>query len=591
MNESMTIRQRHINQDAYDQCLAQGRSEVMARVIAGRPQPEMGIEGITDPRLGHLDSPFSLKDIDQAVKRIITAIQQDEIIALETDHDCDGQTSHAILYVVLTEILGLPPTRLQSYIGHRMQEGYGLSEALAQRILAADPRPHLVITADNGSADEPRIAQLKAAGIDVIVTDHHAIPAEGVPKSAYAVLNPTRPDCPYADPYIAGCMVAWLLMAAVRRCMIELGLLHDQAAPMTEVLDYVAVGTVADCVSLSRSVNNRAVVRYGLHKINQSQRPCWQAIKPLLRRPQMVAEDLGFTVGPLLNSDGRLADAFGSVNFLLSNSLTEAGPWAQQLWEQNQSRKAIQKTLVQQAAQQAQQQVAAGQWSIVAWLPEGHAGVHGIAASRIKDQFGRPTILFSPKLNHDDIITGSARSIDALHMREALQAVADQHPELLVSFGGHHGAAGVSIRLTDLALFKTAFEAAVRQKLQADDIGPVLWTDGVLPADSLSLTLVDELQTLGPYGREFEAPLFEGQFTVAEVRMVGADQVHAQLVLTTGSQSLRAIWFNACEPGQGVTVVPGNQVNVVYQLTDNYFRNQRSLQLQLTYCECCDAKL
>lgn len=585
MSEVIEVRQRPLDQSAYAQCQARGCSEVVARVIAGRWQEQMGVEGVIDPRLSQLDSPFTLKDIDRAVKRIILAIEQGETIALETDHDCDGQTSHAVLYVALTEILGFPSEHIQSYIGHRMQEGYGLSEGLAQRILAADPRPGVVITADNGSADEPRIAQLKAAGIDVIVTDHHTIPAEGIPKSAYAVVNPTRPDCEYADRYIAGCMVAWLLMAAVRRRMIEVGLLTAQAPPMTEVLDYVAVGTVADCVSLSRSVNNRAVVRYGLHKINQSQRPCWQAIRPLLRRPHMNAEDLGFTVGPLLNSDGRLADAFGSVNFLLSGSLNEAGPWAQRLWEQNQSRKAIQKTLVQQATQQAQQQVAAGQWSIVAWLPEGHAGVHGIAASRIKDQFGRPTILFSPKINQADIITGSARSIDTLDMREALQHVADHNPGLLVSFGGHQGAAGVSIRLADLDLFKTAFETAARYQLCAEDIGPVLWTDGVLPVETLSLTLVDELHAIGPYGREFEPPLFEGKFTVNEVRMVGADQIHAQLMLAHESHCVRAIWFNACEPGQSIAIKPGDQVNAVYQLTDNYFRDQRSLQLQLTYCE------
>jgi len=460
---------------------------------------------------------------------------------------------------------------------------------LTQRILAANPRPDVVITADNGSSDEPRIAQLTAAGIDVIVTDHHAIPADGIPPSAYAVLNPTRPDCHYNDRYIAGCMVAWLLMAALRRRMIAEGLLTEQAPAMTEVLDYVAVGTVADCVSLSRSVNNRAVVRYGLHKINQNQRPCWQAIRPLLRGPQMTVEDLGFTVGPLLNSDGRLADAFGSVNFLLANNLTEAGPWVQQLWAQNQSRKAIQKYLVQQALAQAEQQVAAGRWSIVVWLPDGHAGVHGIASSRIKDRFGRPTILFSPKLNHPDIITGSARSIDALHMRNALQYVAEQHAELLVSFGGHHGAAGVSIHLADLNKFKVAFETAVQQMICAEDIGPVLWTDGTLPAHALSLEMVDQLQAIGPYGREFEVPLFEGQFSVREVRMVGTDQIHAKLVLADDLQILRAIWFYACEPGQHMTIQPGDQIHTVYQLTDNYFRDQRSLQLQLTYCERCDA--
>ncbi|NCX93801.1 MAG: single-stranded-DNA-specific exonuclease RecJ, partial [Gammaproteobacteria bacterium] len=292
---------------------AAGFNPFLARIVAGRIKPGQTFDGVNflGPKLQVLDHPRSIKDIDKAVSRLVAAIANQEIIAIETDHDCDGQTAHAVMHTALIEIFGVPASKVQSFIGHRMKEGYGLSDAVATRILNAIPRPNVVITADNGSSDEPRIARLKEAGIDVIVTDHHHLPEEGPPKSAYACLNPTREDCDFPDDSIAGCMVAWLLMSALRQALIEAGLLSEKAPSLKGLLDYVAVGTVADCVSLSRSLNNRAVIRAGLQLISQMQRPCWQAILPLLKRPFLRAEDLGFTIGPMLNSDGRLSDAFG----------------------------------------------------------------------------------------------------------------------------------------------------------------------------------------------------------------------------------------------------------------------------------------
>jgi len=578
------LKERQRDHTVYQSLLDQGMPEVVARVVAGRPVPkhEKGAMGVVLPKLADLDDPVLLRDMEKAVARIIQAIQSGEIIALETDHDCDGQTSHAVLYTALTQILRVPESQVQSYIGHRMQEGYGLSDALASRILATEPRPNLVITADNGSADEPRIAKLKEAGIDVIVTDHHAIPQDGVPESAHAVLNPTREDCQYPDVYIAGCMVAWLLMAKIRSAMIAEGLLPEDVPSMASVLDFVAVGTVADCVSLARSVNNRAIVRYGLQMINRSQRPCWQAIRPLLRGESVGAQDLGFTIAPLLNSDGRLSDAFGSVNFLLSSDLKEASPWAQQLWQQNEERKAIQKQLVADAAQVAAKQAMAGRWSLVVNLLDGHAGVHGIAASRIKDQFGRPTILFSPKVTDDALISGSARSIDALHIRDALQYVADHHPDILQSFGGHRGAAGLTIKREDFDRFSAAFEEAVRQQLTSDNIGPELLTDGCLTPECINSTTFKQLSELEPFGREFDPPVFVSQLQLQSVRWVGADQTHAQLVFSANNQqTYKGIWFQAVDYEIAAQLSAGMPLQVSYSLTENVFRNTRSLQLMI----------
>jgi single-stranded-DNA-specific exonuclease len=215
-----TIKERAINQALMQQGVQQGLAPILAKLIAARPTPPVHVGAtpldLFHPKLSKLSDPSAMVDIDKAAARVGMAIMNGECIGLETDHDCDGQTAHAILYYNLAQHFRHPAEKIKSYIGHRLEEGYGLSQKVADRILADSPRPTVIITADNGSSDEARIAQLKAQNIDVIVTDHHQIPKEGIPKSAYACLNPTRPDCNFGDPYIAGCMVAWLLMVKVR---------------------------------------------------------------------------------------------------------------------------------------------------------------------------------------------------------------------------------------------------------------------------------------------------------------------------------------------------------------------------------------
>jgi single-stranded-DNA-specific exonuclease len=585
MLEAIRIHRRPVNEQVLNQLVERGLAPLLARIIAARPLPEheKGALAITEGRLADLTSPFLLKDMDKAVARLRHALLHQEIIAIETDHDCDGQTSHAVLMTCLKEIFGHPADKLQSYIGHRMQEGYGLSEALCARILNNTSKPTLLITADNGSADEPRIAQLAAAGIDVIVTDHHAIPNEGIPQSAYAVLNPTRSDCSFPDPYIAGCMVAWLLMAATRRTMIDAQELAATVPSATEVLDFVAVGTVADCVSLARSINNRVVVQYGLQRINEFKRPCWQALQPLLKNSKVQAGDLGFIIGPLLNSDGRLSDALGSVNFLLSKDLVEAGPYAQLLWQQNETRKRIQKELINDALKIAENQVLQGRVSLVIYLEAGHAGVHGIAASRIKDNFGRPTVILSPKVNEPNIITGSCRSIDDINVRDVLQTIHQLHPELLVKFGGHKAAAGLTIQLEDLELFSQAFEEAVSNMLKGKGVGPMLLSDGPLQ-ENIDLNLLTALKSLAPFGREFDEPLFEARAYVRSIRRFGQNLNHLELKLALPYQTMvyPAIWFGGGETNK-CNLNEGDQVFVVYSLETQSYQQKTQVNLNLKH--------
>lgn len=573
------IKERPINHALQTEALGLGLDPVLSSILARRPiEVSIPLQDWLNPKLKTLSHPMTMQDMDKAADRVAEAIIQREYIALETDHDCDGQTSHAVLYWNLVHHFGHPITHIQSYIGHRLTEGYGLSASVAKRILGAKPRPNVVITADNGSSDEPRIALLKMAKIDVIVTDHHEIPVAGVPESAYACLNPTRPDCAYPDPCIAGCMVAWLLMSAVRQRLIERGHLPHNAPPLRDTLDFVAVGTVADCVSMAKSHNNRAIVQAGMQQIWAGSRPCWRVLRPLLKE-KPSSEDLGFRIGPLLNSDGRLDTAFQSVSFLLAETDEEAKGWLETLQAQNTMRKAIQKDLVQQGMQRAAVQADEGKWSLCVYLEDGHSGVHGIAASRLKDAFGRPTVFFAPKLGTTDCLTGSVRGIVGFHVRQALQRVQDTCPGLLIAFGGHQGAGGLTLLQENLSMFMRAFEEAVRAQVTAGDIGPVIWTDGQLTPEQIQGSFLTQLKNLEPFGREFDVPVFEMSAQFEQIQPVG-DGTHLRLVLVCDGYRFKGIWFNCrTQASTALPIVEEQRYNVIFSLTEHVYREQRRVEL------------
>lgn len=579
------IKRRVVDPDREQAALEAGLDPLLARIIAARPflideSPDAQLA----PKLRALDAPRQLADIDKAVARLASALAQREVIGIETDHDCDGQTSHAVIYTVLVEFFQHPVTHVRSYIGHRLQEGYGLSAALTKRILADEPRPQLIITADNGSSDEEQIAQLKAQGIDVIVTDHHEIPAEGIPKSALAVINPTRKDCHYPDPCIAGCMVAWLFMAATRQYLIQQE--KREIPSLAACLDFVAVGTIADCVSIARSRNNRAVVSYGMKLIAQGHRPCWRALLPTLSEP-ISSDDLGFKIGPLLNSDGRLSSALGSVSFLLAQDDGEAQQWVSYLKDQNQLRKTIQDKVTQLALAQAQLQYKAGKSSLCLFLEEGHAGVHGISASRIKDLFGRPVVVLCPKIEDPQLLTGSARSIDGAHLRQILEQIAILAPGVLLRYGGHQGAAGLTLYRDRLEQFALLFEQVVTAEVQRDRLGPVIWTDGELALEKINLSYIRELNNnLEPFGREFESPNFELTGNVVSLTLMGQTKVHARVGIAVDGLWFEGVWFH-CRAAEHhpLPVVIGQRVCAVFTPKVQIFRGEKQLSCQVVHLQ------
>ncbi|MYL22224.1 DHH family phosphoesterase [Halomonas alkaliantarctica] len=569
----------------YARAQAEGLSELQARLLASRlPGYQGELAPLVSPSLRYLAHPEKLKDGRAAAERIAQAVAEGEPIGILTDYDVDGITSHVVIRRTLVELFGVPESQLHSLIGHRIFDGYGISLPLVERTLALAPKPSLVITADCGSSDEPRIARMKAAGIDVVVSDHHALPLEGPPPSAFACVNPTRSDCAYPDKTIAGCMVAWLLMSLARSVLIEWGVLPEATPKLSSWLSYVALGTVADCVSLGGSPANRAVVSHGLTLINRMDAACWRAMATRLGTDSVPfnAETLAFQMGPRINARSRLDDPYAALHYMLAESDGVATRQLNVLDEDNQSRKAIEADMAEEARALAAGDLAENSPAIVVLLEEGHPGVQGIVASRLVQAYGRPALVLTPA-QQPGMLTGSGRSIEGLHLRDALQRAHELASEALPRFGGHSGAAGVGVPREQLDAFKAAFLQAVGEQLGDTPLYPRLWTDGELSSAQLTLATLSEVETLGPYGREFDPPLFEGRFIVEALRPVGADGTHLMLELSMGPVTCKAIWFRALTPGELPAFQVGDTLHCAYKLNRNRWRGRESLQLMVEH--------
>ncbi|WP_158774970.1 single-stranded-DNA-specific exonuclease RecJ [Cobetia sp. L2A1] len=581
------IRPRARDERLYQQGIATGLSELQARVLAGRLTLESckaPLEALITPALKHIEHPERLADGRRAAERIARAVSDGEHIGILTDYDVDGITSHVVMLRTLTELFGVPNDHVHSLIGHRIHDGYGISLSLVERIMTLSPRPSLIVTADCGSSDEARLALLKEAGIEVVVTDHHALPLEGPPASAYATVNPTRADCDYPDATIAGCMVAWLTMSLTRNVLIEQGRLPGDAPKLSPWLSYVALGTVADCVSLGGSAINRAVVNLGLTLINRMQEPCWRAMAERLGADSVPfnAETLAFQMGPRINARSRLDDPYAALHFMLAREDTVANKALDVLDQDNQSRKTIEADMVESARSLAMESLRAGHKIIVIYLEDGHPGVQGIVASRLVQKFGRPAVVLTPAAA-PGMLTGSGRSIEGLHLRNALQRAHDLAPHCLPRFGGHSGAAGVGLPMEEKDAFVQAIQQAADEQLGDQSLNPLILSDGELAEGQLSLTTLDEIERLAPFGREFEAPLFEGRFMIESLRPVGAGGSHLSLELSLGRVRIKAIWFRALTPGEAPVFGLGDLLHCAYKLSRNRWRGRETLQLMLEY--------
>lgn len=557
-----------------------GLTDLQATLVANRMDQDTNLEKIVFPKLKNLQNPNQLHGAKQAASIIADAIQSDGLIVLATDYDTDGVTSAWVARTALIEHFGVPEARVQQIIGER-KSGYGITDEVVERILELQQPVSIVISADQGSSDEPRIARLKSHGIQVCVTDHHQIPIEGIPESAVCTVNPQQPECHY-DKTVAGCFVIFLVMSQVRQELIQRGVISDTSPTLKNLLMNVALGTVADSVSL-QSPNNRAVVLAGLQQINQLASPAWQAMRQLNHNnhQDFDAEFLGFQVATRINAASRVSDVTTAYRFLTAKSLEEAQYYLQQLDTDNLNRREQQSTMLTQASEIAEKLYHTGRYSLAIKM-QGNAGIQGIIASRIGEKYGVPTVAMTEL--EDGYLAGSGRGIvPDIDLREAFQTIENSRPGFFKSMGGHAGAAGCMIKLSDFDVFQQEFEMAIQQQIGDQPPFPFVESDGELQPWQLTPQLIDEINVLQPFGRAWPSPSFSGKFTIDTVRVIGKTRTHLSFkLLSEHQQRINAIYFNALNDAQDdIPFATGDQIEIAYQPSLNHFMNQTTLQLRI----------
>lgn len=543
----------------------------LARGIATRDDLDLELAGLLP--VGRLQG------VERAADLLMETMRRDRPIVIVGDYDADGASSTALAMLALR---AFGAGQVSYLVPNRFEFGYGLTPEIVD--LVAERQPGLVVTVDNGIASLAGVERASALGIPVLVTDHH-LPGAQLPAAA-AIVNPNQPGDDFPSKYLAGVGVIFYVMAALGRRLQSAGWFEQRGlAPpsVADWLDLVALGTVADLVSLDR--NNRILVSQGLKRIRAGR--CRPGIRALLavanRVPERtIAADIGFAVGPRLNAAGRLEDMGLGIECLLTESGSEARRMAQELDELNRSRRLIEQEMRRQAEQLLERLHRLGDGELQAGLclydESWHQGVVGILASRIKDQYHRPVIAFAD--GGEGIMKGSARSVSGLHMRDLLDRIATRHPGLLQRFGGHAMAAGLTLEAARYPAFKAAFEAEVARSIEPSMLQGLLLTDGELRGDEMTLEMAQALRDGGPWGQGFPEPLFEGEFQLLEQRVVGESHLKLRLASARREATLDGIAFNQ-PPLPGET----RSLRLAYRLDVNEFRGQRQPQLIVEYIQ------
>ncbi|MHB1678003.1 MAG: single-stranded-DNA-specific exonuclease RecJ [Sulfuriferula sp.] len=538
---------------------AAGVHPVLARVYAARgvneaEQLESGLS-----RLLHFGA---LKNIQAMSVRLADAIMAQARILIVADYDADGATACAVA-VRGFALLGLQVGYL---VPNRFEYGYGLTPEIVR--LAATHQPEIIVTVDNGIASIAGVETAKTLGIEVLITDHH-LAGDSLPDAL--IVNPNQPGCIFPSKHLAGVGVMFYVLLAVRAELLARGVFAPTATPnLAQLLDIVALGTVADVVRLDE--NNRILVEQGLRRMRQG-RAC-AGIGALFQVSNRAIEtanaaDLGFMIGPRLNAAGRLQDMSLGIACLLSADDLMAANLAQRLHALNIERREIEADMQEQALAHLEQIAPGDSYSLVMFDPDWHQGVIGILASRLKDKFHRPVICFARST--DGEIKGSGRSIGTLHLRDALDWVAKRAPNLILKFGGHAAAAGLSIHEAQLAEFTELFEASVRHFLTPDDLASQIHTDGSLADEDFTPNLAQAIATQ-VWGQGFPAPDFEGVFRVTRQRVL--KDKHLKLQLAAGKASFDSILFNRTDR------LP-DMIRAVFQLELHTYQGSTSLQIKL----------
>lgn len=532
--------------------------------------------------------PGDFKGMGRAAERIADAIESQQSILIVGDYDADGATASV---VAIRGLLSLGAKQVEYKVPNRFHDGYGLSLKLAREISGEAQPPGLVITVDNGISSLEGIDCLNQSDIDVIVTDHH-LPGESMP-AAYAIVNPNQPGCGFSSKAISGVGVMFYVLLAVRSCLRTRAIISAQTQPnLSELLDLVALGTVADVVPLDQ--NNRILVARGIERMRAGH-TC-AGITAILRiarcdQSNLLAQNLGFVLGPRLNASGRLDDISTGIECLLTDDPLLAEQLAQSLDSINRERKHIEQAMQNQALAAVKQlnlsrKGAERKEGLVLFDETWHEGVVGLVASRIKDKAGVPVLVFAR--GEDGLLKGSARSVPEVHIRDVLANIDARHPALIVKFGGHAMAAGLSIRDDQLELFRDEFAEEVASALRKCPPANTLLTDGHLSPEDYNLQFASSLQRLLPWGQGCPEPLFEGYFEVLNCRFVG--EIHLKMVLRGDAKQrpLDAICFRYIESADSPdkrVALELTKIRAVFCLDVNRYRGKETLQLLIRYME------
>lgn len=516
-----------------------------------------------DYGLARLAPVSALPNIDEAAQLVIA--NRDKRIIVVGDYDVDGATSTAL---VLRCLRGYGFADIDYLVPNRFQYGYGLSREIVR--VAAERKPALLITVDNGVSSVAGVAEANALGIPVLITDHH-LPGEELPAAA-AILNPNLTDSSFPSRHLAGVGVAFYLMARVGRMLEERGMAGAAKIP-AKYLDLVALGTVADVVPLDH--NNRILVQQGLMRIQAGHSV--PGIDALLRQSgrqsgRCVSTDLGFAVGPRINASGRLEDISVGIECLLTDSIETASEYARVLDHINSERRDIESTMREQAFAHVDA-MGSQRWPscVCVYNASWHQGIVGLIAARVRERCHRPVIAFARE--NDEYLKGSARSIPGVHIRDLLEAVSAAKPDLIEKFGGHAMAAGLSLAESGLPEFRrVAAEQMDRLYPDADFSGAIV-TDGQLPGAAFNLGFARSLRDAGPWGSGFPEPVWSGDFSVVEQRTVGENHLKMRVRPAGGGNVIDAIAFNQAGPAyRGV-------VQLAFKLDVNEFRGVENPQL------------
>jgi single-stranded-DNA-specific exonuclease len=549
-----------------------------------RVYSQRNIKDVEELELGleKLIPPEQFKGIDEAVQLLMDALQRQQRVLIVADFDADGATSCVVALKALRQF-GFQHT--DYIVPNRFDYGYGLTPEIVE--LAKTRNPDLIITVDNGISSIEGVAAAKSAGIKTLITDHH-LPGATAPD-ADAIVNPNQHGCNFPSKSIAGVGVIFYVMLALRGKLRQTKWFEENRLTepkLSDLLDLLALGTVADVVALDR--NNRILVSEGLRRIRAGRtRPGITSLLEIAGRSsaRLTASDLGFSVGPRLNAAGRLDDMSTGIECLLTDHESTAYKLALQLDGMNKDRKQIEGDMREQAFNFLQEFsleeidlpaalcIYDGRW---------HQGVVGILASRVKEKFNRPVIAFADANDSGNEIKGSARSIKGFHIRDALDAVASSNPGMISKFGGHAMAAGLSLEKDKLQDFTEAFQKQAALLLDDELLQAQILSDGVIGQNEFSMETAAELIKGGPWGQEFPEPVFDGKFKVIQQRRVGEN--HLKLVLApelAPQQTIDAIAFNIDK--QDWPTPDMTDIEIAYRLDINEFRGNQTLQLMVEH--------